>query len=178
MGSTVNIESDQIGRFRDLLKQPDSVHAPRVVVAATAALVGESTVRAVYSEQVSERDTRSTTWRVIVLIDSGAIGLIEVVADESDWDFDSYGDFRRADESRFSAELRPVEDIEALTLERASCRNAHGPASSWYVECTWAIQWRGAHEPSRFPIKNRPRTQDFEAADNLASQIRKAVSGS
>src|ERR1017187_7185247 len=88
MGNRMSFTTEQMRSIQDRLAEAEgrNVLPPLEVVRATAVLIGADSLSEVICN--SHSDGKSTSWRVVGLLDSGCLFTVMAVGDEGNWDSD------------------------------------------------------------------------------------------
>src|ERR1017187_2322348 len=126
MGNRMSFTTEQMRSIQDRLAEAEgrNVLPPLEVVRATAVLIGADSLSEVICNSYS--DEKSTSWRVVGLLDSGCLFTVMAVGDEGNWDSDSFKDAAGMVKVERIARVRSLSDIASLILTGAPARDYEG----------------------------------------------------
>ena len=167
---------EQMRSIQDKLAKDGNVLPPLDVVRAVAVLIGKDNLSEVICDSYS--DEKSTSWRVVGLLDSGCLFTVMAVGDEGDWDSGSFEDAEGRVKVELVARIRSLSDIASLNLTRATdpaYKQRRTPRNDpdqenepWDIEAVWEICWRD-DSPS-LVLATSTDAAAFEMNRNLAAE--------
>jgi hypothetical protein len=178
---------EQMRSIQDKLAKDGNVLPPLDVVRAVAVLIGKDNLSEVICDSYS--DEKSTSWRVVGLLDSGCLFTVMAVGDEGDWDSGSFEDAEGRVKVELVARIRSLSDIASLNLTRATApayeprrtpRNAPDQENKrWDVDAVWEICWRD-DSPSLVLTTSTDEAllgtdRDLAAANSIVDSVRQVL---
>jgi hypothetical protein len=133
----------------------------------------------------SHSDGKSTSWRVVGLLDSGCLFTVMAIGDEGDWNSGSFEDAEGRVKVELVARIRSLSDIGSLNLTRATAsayelgrtrRNDPDQLNRpWDVDAVWEICWRDGSPEVPLQTRTDATSSEDAAADAIIDKVRQVL---
>jgi hypothetical protein len=183
LGTAMSFTTEQMRSIQDQLAEDMNVLPPLDVVRAVALLVGKDNLSEVICN--SHSDERSTSWRVVGLLDSGCLFTVMAVGDEAGWDSGSFKDAEGRVNVELLARIRSLSDIASVNLTRATApayeqrrspRNDPDQVNKpWDVEAVWEICWRDGSPEVPLQTRTDATSSEYAAANAIVDKARQVL---
>ena len=182
-GTGMSFTTEQMRSIQDRLAEAEgrNVLPPRDVVRAVAVLIGKDNLSEVICN--SQQDEKSTTWRVVGLLDSECLFTMEAFGGERDWDAGTHKDAEGRVQVQLSARIRSLSDVVSLQLTQAVGHEQGRPPRfdpdlddrPWDVDAVWEICWRDDSAVITLPARINATTGERAAAEAIVDKVRQVL---
>ncbi|HEY5180867.1 MAG TPA: hypothetical protein VIJ07_14035 [Dermatophilaceae bacterium] len=179
----MSFTTEQMRLIQDRLAGERNVLPPLDVVRAVAVLIGKDNLSEVICN--SQQDEKSTTWRVVGLLDSECLFTMEAFGGEHDWDAGTHKDAEGRVQVQLSACIRSLSDVSSLILTRATAPgyeqaralglSAGQAEKPWDIEATWEILWRDGSPSLALLARTDAMTGERAAAEAIVDKVRQVL---
>ena len=181
----MSFTTEQMRSIQDRLAEAEgrNVLPPLEVVRATAVLIGADSLSEVICN--SHSDGKSTSWRVVGLLDSGCLFTVMAVGDEGNWDSGRKEDAEGPVKVELLARIRSLSDIASVILTRATAPGYEGRRTRrndpdqenrpWDVDAAWEICWRDGSPEVPLQTRTDATSSEHAAADAIIDKVRQVL---